>query len=346
MLIKKNRLLLSVLLMFSVSCYAEKSNETLLFQLTPSATNTNSPSSHKTAIAVKHFAYVTNFATNTVSTCPIHRGGTLAPCAASNPGFTFSGPGAITLNPTGSIAYVSNYYSNTISVCPINAYGTLETCTASSATFNGPAGITINALGTYAYITNFNNNTVSGCPLNADGSLGACTSFSDATFLYPDSIALNQSGTFAYVTNSNTALGSVSICPVNSDGTLGTCTQDSDSTFHGSAGLAINRLGTFAYIVNGSNHYSPQTVSVCPINSNGSLSACTALNSASFQGVNFGKISLNPANTLAYVANQTNNWISVCPVFLNGNFGDCVSLSDATFSQPQGVALFDFPANP
>ena len=144
------------------------------------------------------------------------------------------------------------------------------------------------------------------------------------------------------MTNSNTSAGSVSVCPVHADGTLGACAQDVDPTLHGSAGLALNRTGKFAYVVNGSNEITPQTVSACPIQSDGSLSACTALNSISFQGVNLGKISLDHASKYAYVANQYNNWISVCPVLQNGNFRPCSSLADPTFNQPQGIALDKF----
>jgi hypothetical protein len=91
------------------------------------------------------FAYVANFNNSTVSLCPINSNGTLGTCTASNPGTTFSGPFAITLNAAGTLAYVANDSNNTVSLCPINSNGTLGTCTASNpgTTFSGPAGIVL-----------------------------------------------------------------------------------------------------------------------------------------------------------------------------------------------------------
>ena len=283
------------------------------------------------------YIYVTNEANNTVSTCPLEHGGIIGACTSSNPGSTFSGPSSILVNPTGSLAYVTNYNSNAVSYCPIDNSGTLQTCTSSGGIFNGPSGVAINSSSSFGYVTNFNSNTVSGCTLNSDGSFNTCTSYSDPSFQFPNSIIIDDGN--VYVTNSNTSSGSVSICPINPDNSLGACTVDSDSTFHGSAGLAADRLGRYAYVVNGSNLVSPQTVSVCPIQPNGSLGSCAVANSTLFQGVNFGKITVNRSSTRVFLANQYNNYLVSCSIMSNGNLTRCMSLSDPSFDNPQGVAI-------
>jgi hypothetical protein len=45
-------------------------------------------------------------------------------------------------------------------------------------------------------------------------------------------------------------------------------------------------------------------------------------------------------NTLAYVVNQTNNYVSLCPINADGTFGVCTTSNPGgTFNGPEGIDL-------
>ena len=144
----------------------------------------------------------------------------------------------------------------------------------------------------------------------------------------------------AYV--ANTGNNTVSICPINNNGSLATCTtSNGNGTFNfggtgRSSGVTINPLGTFAYISN----YLNSTLSICPVNNNGSLGLCTTTTgNGTFSGP-AGSIALNPLGTFAYVSNYNNNTVSICPVNNNGSLGVCTTTNGAgTFSGPIGFVF-------
>jgi 6-phosphogluconolactonase (cycloisomerase 2 family) len=291
-------------------------------------------SSNSATITVISYAYITNGNSSILSFCPVNPDGTLQTCSP-NTHPTFNGTSSIALYTFASIAYVANYNNNTISVCTITSSGTLGSCFAiSDPTFNGPSNISINSAATFAYIVNYNNSTVSVCPISADKTYGPCTASNPGgTFSRPDALRLNNQGNLAYI--SDTTAQTISRCSINPDGSLGTCTASSDPTFSGPAALSLNAANTILYVGNNNG-----TVSLCPVNPNGTLNACTALSSSTFVGDNFGKITLNTLNTLAYVVNQTNNYVSLCPINADGTFGVCTTSNPGgTFNGPEGIDL-------
>ena len=147
---------------------------------------------------------------------------------------------------------------------------------------------------------------------------------------------------FAYVVNYTGF--SVSLCPIDSStGELGTCTVNSvDPTFLAPMGIALNPEGTLAYVTTTPyNGGGPNSVSVCPINSDGSLGQCT-LSPAYFKAP--WSLTFNATGSMAYVANGFSspafNTISTCSINTsNGEFISCNDFSDPSFNVPAGVIL-------
>jgi DNA-binding beta-propeller fold protein YncE len=220
-----------------------------------------------------HIAFVTNFANNTLSVCNINSDGTFDTCTQlQDP--SFDGPSGVTLNAIGTFVDVANFNNNSVSICPLNSNGNLDACVSvQDPTFNGPTSIKSNFTIKYVYITNFSNSTVSVCTVTAPGIIGPCSA-SSQSFASPTTIALNTVGTFAYVTNN--ANNTVSACSIKSDGTFGTCVASNPgATFHGPTGIAINSQGTVAYVSNSTNVGGNRSISICPINPDGSLNTCS-----------------------------------------------------------------------
>ena len=91
----------------------------------------------------------------------------------------------------------------------------------------------------------------------------------------------------------------------------------------------------FAYITNSGN----STVSICPVNSNGSLGTCTTSSGNGTFSFPEG-MTINPARTFAYVVNNNTSTISICPINSDGSLGTCTtSTGNGTFSLPNGISL-------
>lgn len=286
--------------------------------------------------SIPRVAFVTNFGNNTISECTLNSDGTFGTCTQlQDP--TFNGPSGVTLNAIGTYVVVANYNSNSISICPLNSQGVVGACTsAQDPSFDGTTSVKSSFTIKTVYVVNYNNNTISICPITSPGVIGTCTTASQS-FSNPDTIALNTLGTFAYITNNSA--NTVSVCPVNADGSFGTCTASNPGgTFHGPAGISINPQLPFAYISNSTNVGGNRNISICPINSDGSLGTCTSYISTLFNQDNFGKITVNSAGTLVYVVNQNNNYVTLCTINPNGQIGSCSQLfPNGTFNSPQGI---------
>jgi 6-phosphogluconolactonase (cycloisomerase 2 family) len=88
----------------------------------------------------------------------------------------------------------------------------------------------------------------------------------------------------------------------------------------------------FSYIANNGG-----SVSICPVNANGSLGTCSSFVDATFS--NPKGIVLNSLYTFAYVADFSANRVSICPVNSSGSLTTCTSYADATFNGPQGITI-------
>ena len=292
------------------------------------------------------FIYVVNVLTsNGVSLCAINPGGQLGSCTA-NPNNLFNVPFAIALNSKGTFVYLTNTTGNSVSICPINNNGTLGTCFDSGGTFDSPQGIALNPANSLAYVTNTPNNSVTICPINTNGTFGTCfdSGRTGVTLNAPQGITLNHSGSLAYVTNSGGT--AVRVCPINSNGTFGACFDSgrTGATFNKPSSIVLNASGLLAYVTNsGTNLVPGTTVTICPINADGTFGDCF---DSGRTGATFSRpmgIALNTAGALAYVtnygANATGTTATICPINSNGTFGDCLD-SGATFNAPGGIVLF------
>ena len=132
----------------------------------------------------------------------------------------------------------------------------------------------------------------------------------------------------AYVAN-NSNDSTISICPViQAGGSLGPCTAFNDPTFHFPADIILNSTATVAYVAN----TTTSTISVCPVNPDGSLNPCQA---APAEATRCTGLRLNAANTLLYYTQCDDNAVAICPVNANGSLGTCIS-QPQFFGGPDG----------
>ena len=193
----------------------------------------------------------------------------------------------------------------------------------------------------FAYIVDSIDSKVSICTLtNGSTSLNHChdtglNSVEYPSFSYPQGVTLNHAGTHAYVTTYNNV--NAWECNVNSNNhTFESCvpfTVSSPSTFPGYGMIAINNAGTVAYLADSSGN----NVLACPIALDGTFSSTTCISSGATTLDNPIGITLNKANTTAYIANSQSS-VSVCTV--NGNsFTNCINKTSSMETQTSDVAL-------
>ena len=159
---------------------------------------------------------------------------------------------------------------------------------------------------------------------------------------YP--VTVSAHGRIGYVLNFIDE--SVLLCQINLNGTFRIC-KDSGNTgvpFFHPAGIAMNGSRTIAYITNRDidNTNVHNTVSLCPINSDGTFGVCQ---NSGHSGIPFEGptgIVLNSTGTIAYVVNNLNDTVSLCPINPDGTFGVCESAGNIVGdpnSQPIGIAI-------
>lgn len=148
----------------------------------------------------------------------------------------------------------------------------------------------------------------------------------------------------AYIANEAYNSGdssTISICPVIDNGAnLQACTTHSDPTFNYPIDIILNKTNTIAYVAN-SNNGNPgnQTISICPINLDGSLQPCQAVNAP---GTDYTGLALNAANTLLYYTNYNDAVVSSCLVNLDGSLSNCgIVVSPTLFPGPDGRLSFN-----
>ena len=143
---------------------------------------------------------------------------------------------------------------------------------------------------------------------------------------------------FAYVANNNNS--TISLCPINSiNGNFVNCVGLAPAGLAFPRGMALNPTGTFFYVAKGNGD-----VSLCPINVNETLGACSNLNAyGTYDNPQF--ITLNNAGTIAYITNAfgiaTPAGVSVCSInSANGSFDSCTAYTgNGTFVSPTGITL-------
>jgi hypothetical protein len=124
--------------------------------------------------------------------------------------------------------------------------------------------------GAYAFLGSPYYGDVEVCSVAVDGTFSGCTSNGMSIQVF--GLATNING--LYVSN----FPNVQLCQPDGTGSVGSC-QAVGTGFNGAIALAFG--GQFAYVSNLFNN----TISVCPVNSDGTWGTCTVATDASFNSV-------------------------------------------------------------
>ncbi len=169
------------------------------------------------------------------------------------------------------------------------------------------ASITITPTGTYAYVANQRHGG-SILAYHIDATTGDLTPVPGSPFakgIVPVSVAVNPAGTFAYVANPGDGRSNGSLSAYNINATTGALTPVPGSPFATGnipVSVTVNPAGTFAYVAN-ENHGSNGSISAYRIDA--ATGALTPVPGSPFAtGILPVSVTVNPAGTFAYVANQ------------------------------------------
>ena len=242
---------------------------------------------------------------------------------------------------TAFITNFSNQFTGpggTVSECFINDDTSPNPCTAfSDTTLYGPLGMAINNAGTYAYIANWSSasgtGSISICPINqSSGQLESpCTPVTLTPSSHAVAISLNSANTLAYIADSGNS--QIIICHITNNGSsFGTCTYQSGN-FNEPQTVQLNPTGNYIYLGN----YTPGDMSICPINSDGTLGTCTRSTGDGTFNIPSGMRFRNNG-TIAYISNEIpdpillTSTISICDSNpTTGALTGCKAVTDQTF---------------
>ncbi|MBI3431033.1 MAG: beta-propeller fold lactonase family protein [Hydrogenophilales bacterium] len=268
------------------------------------------------------FVYVANSGSSNVSAYRINASnGTLTPV----PGSPFNSgpfPASITFNPAGTFVYVATGAPDEMTLgggivregriwayCIDASSGALTPVPGNPfAAGVLPSSLMVNPAGTFAYATNGFSDDVSAYRINS--STGELTPVPGSPFsagILPSSVTVNPAGTFVYVANSYSS--NVSAYRINAS--TGALAEIPGSPFHtgkSPSSIAVNSTGTFVYVVNQFTGYAGQNGTISTYRINATNGALTEIPGSPFTaGIEPASITINPAGTLAYVANQGNS---------------------------------------
>lgn len=139
------------------------------------------------------------------------------------------------------------------------------------------------------------------------------------------------SARFLYVANGNFGVGvAVDVCTINATTGAITLCQDAGGgaalSAVGVQGIKLNSDGSKAYLTNGNGD---SNIYQCPINVvDGTFGTCVATSITTPVGYDtdsYGMLTLNTANTFAYLADTSNNRIDTCPVSAGVIDGACTA---------------------
>lgn len=143
----------------------------------------------------------------------------------------------------------------------------------------------------------------------------------------------------AYVTN--WANNSMSLCDVRPlDGSFENCSITASGPFNNPEAVGLNPDNSLLYIANiSAANMAASTVTFCEVDSTtGALSNCANANGGPFNGAD--GVSINSANTLAYVSNAAGNTVSVCPVdSISGALSSSCTSSGSGFQTPSDMTI-------
>lgn len=179
--------------------------------------------------------------------------------------------------------YAVNNSEKNISVCQVSSSGPTN-CTSTDPILTNPtAGVAFYSSGgqSYAYITNQNN--ITRCQFSAEkGVFTDCqlltypNNMSSPALANPTGIVVNHN--FVYIANQSESSAYILVCPFSSTGTLSSC---GSFTHAGMTPMGLGVYNEHLYI----NNFTANTVTICRIDENGSLSfPCHINTDTSFNG--------------------------------------------------------------
>jgi YVTN family beta-propeller protein len=269
---------------------------------------------------------------------------------------TGSGPLDVAITADGSKAYVVNFSSDNVSVVNL-ASGTTGTPIAAG---NEPTSIAISPDGTFAYVTNYNNNA-SSTLTRINIAAGTSTNVSGAAGLVgPRSVVFSPDGSKAYVSNQASNPGKITVIDTTNNNKITDISVTSNPQ-----NLAINSTGTKLYVSHtgagivsyidlttspatvttpitglsgpqgltlagpnqGSLYVANQqgnTINVYDANSGTSTTTITGLNQPE-------SVTVNPANTQIFVANQASNQVRIIDIATNTLIAPTLSVGTTPF---------------
>jgi trimeric autotransporter adhesin len=107
----------------------------------------------------------------------------------------------------------------------------------------------------------------------------------------------------------------------------------------GAASSSSNSVTPTPFVYVGNSAINSNSVSICPINADGSFGVCVNSGNTGTAFVSPQGLSINASGSIAYVANSNaNNRVLYCPINANGLFGACQNTT-GTFSAPRYIAF-------
>jgi 6-phosphogluconolactonase (cycloisomerase 2 family) len=295
------------------------------------------------------FAYIANFAGNTVTLLSVNQGnGQLAPPAPPpipppTPGNIFNtgpGPIAIAIAPNGAFLYALNQGSGNIAAFTVDP--TSGDLTAIPPPGNpppspffgsivGPTSMAINPAGTFLYVASPTQHTVSCFAISSKGLLAEVAGSPFNVGTSPKFVAIEPQGRFLYVADpgSNSVLG----FSIQSSGAL---TAINGSPFPASSqpvAITITPGGALLFAANqGSNNVSAYVIDA-------GSGALGTVSGSPFPTGGRGPVSLASSQTFLYVAENITNDVAALAI---GNNGTLTPVANSPFSvatQPSWIAV-------
>ncbi len=241
---------------------------------------------------------------------------------------------------------------NDIQYCPINSDGSIGACTQQTNAFTTARAYHATAiLNGYLYIVGGQTgaltvtNDVQYCQINNNHSVGTCTQqtnafttarMSHASFAYNGYLYIVGGQSFAPTSGCTPVdyCDDIQYCPINSNGSVGACTQQTSAFTTARDFLSSLTYNGYLYIVGGfSNGGALNDIQYCPINSNGSVGACTQ-QAAAFTTPRYNLRSVAYNGYLYIIGGQDNASIPLsdlhhCPINSNGSIGTCTQVLSA-----------------
>ena len=303
-------------------------------------------------------AYGVSYNSTEVTQCAVNDNGSFFNCVPT--GQTLTNPTGLAFSTSGSTqyAYITQHGSTTVTQCTIKTDGSFDTCTTAGTLSSNLTGISFGVVsGTqYAFVST-NSGAVYHCSLNNDGSFNTCVSTQVATAIKSNVVAGYALGysQYSYVVDGS----NVDLCSLNSvNGSFGTCNATGSgwttpqttatTTVYSASGIPRQ----YAYITD----TTAPGVYYCPVNENGTLSACgitaTGVTWTSPFGIVFQTIN---GTQYAYITDMGDSSgtpavqgsVQQCTVENTGVLDNCNSLSP-TFSSggpleyPQALTIQTF----